>query len=164
MSMNQRVQSRHSKLRPTNEAEAEPLRDMIFVFGSNKAGIHGGGAARYALLKYGAVMGVGEGPTGKAYALPTKAQPGNVDRQTQIGSTMPLVEIQEKVNTFLAYAAEHPELNFQVTQIGCGLAGLKAEWVAPMFFKATKNCYFDMAWREHLPERNELWRFWGTVP
>lgn len=31
----------------------------IFVFGSNLAGMHGGGAARIARLHFGAVMGTG---------------------------------------------------------------------------------------------------------
>ena len=45
---------------------------MIFVFGSNLAGRHGLGAAKYARNNLGAVYGVGEGPTGECYALPTK--------------------------------------------------------------------------------------------
>lgn len=38
----------------------------IFVFGSNLAGMHGGGAARTARLYFGAVMGNGDGPQGRA--------------------------------------------------------------------------------------------------
>ena len=153
---------RSASTKGLKEAAPESKRDMIFVFGSNKAGIHGGGAARYALLKFGAVMGVGEGLTGRSYALPTKGQPGNVDRQTKIGSTLPLVQIQQHVDLFLQFARDNPDLNFQVTRVGCGLAGLKDEWVAPMFFKAPKNCFFDTEWQKLLPERNEVYRFWGS--
>ncbi len=35
--------------------------DEVFVFGSNLAGIHGGGAAKVAYQKFGAVMGQGVG-------------------------------------------------------------------------------------------------------
>jgi len=40
-----------------------------FVFGSNLAGRHGAGAAKQAHDQFGAVYGVGEGPTGQCYAL-----------------------------------------------------------------------------------------------
>ncbi len=43
----------------------------IFVFGSNKEGMHGGGAARIAYEDFGAEWGVGIGMTGQCYAIPT---------------------------------------------------------------------------------------------
>lgn len=138
---------------------------MVFVFGSNKAGIHGAGAARYALLKHGAVMGQGFGHHGNSYAIPTKGQPGGVDRQRGIGSTLSLAEIKTYVDDFIRYARQHPELTFQVTRIGCGLAGLKDEWIAPMFFKAPENCQFDTEWRIILEENSfdhPKYRYWGT--
>lgn len=46
-------------------------KDEIFVFGSNLAGQHKGGAARAANMKFGAEWGVGVGLTGQAYAIPT---------------------------------------------------------------------------------------------
>lgn len=46
--------------------------NMIFVFGSNLAGIHGLGAAREAYHFWGAEMGCGRGIRGNSYALPTK--------------------------------------------------------------------------------------------
>ena len=46
-------------------------KDEIFVFGSNLAGQHKGGAARAANLKFGAEWGVGVGLTGQSYAIPT---------------------------------------------------------------------------------------------
>lgn len=45
--------------------------DEVFVFGSNLAGIHGGGAAKVAYQKFGAVMGQGVGIQGQSYAIPT---------------------------------------------------------------------------------------------
>ncbi len=43
----------------------------IFVFGSNLNGSHGGGAARIALEKFGAIDGQGGGIMGQSYAFPT---------------------------------------------------------------------------------------------
>ena len=44
---------------PENINQLKP--NEVFVFGSNLAGHHGGGAARAALQKFGAIMGQGVG-------------------------------------------------------------------------------------------------------
>ena len=49
--------------------ELEP--NEIFVFGSNLAGAHGGGAARVAMDRFGAQWGQGVGLQGQSYAIPT---------------------------------------------------------------------------------------------
>lgn len=108
-------------------------------------------------LQHGAVMGVGEGPAGRSYALPTKGK-----KRNGIGDTLPLSMIQDAVNRFMEYARQNPNLDFQVTQVGCGLAGLKPEWIAPMFVNPPPNCYFDTQWVKHLPERDEPYNFWGS--
>ena len=105
--------------------------NTIIVFGSNLAGIHGAGAARQAHQQFGAEWGVGEGPTGRCYALPTK------DEKIH---TLPLDKIQGHVLWFIGYAAEHPELEFLVTPIGCGLAGYSPKQIGPMFGLAPENC------------------------
>lgn len=105
---------------------------MIFVFGSNLLGIHGAGAARHAAAVYGVQTGVGEGPTGYAYALPTCAEPG---------LRLDLKAIDLYVDRFLRYAADHPKDQFQVTAIGTGIAGYKAEDIAPMFQHAPDNVW-----------------------
>jgi hypothetical protein len=87
---------------------------MIFVFGSNLAGRHGRGAALCAKNAHGAVYGVGVGRTGNAYAIPTK------DERIR---TLPLERIAPYVSAFLDYARANPDLEFEVTKIGCGLAG-----------------------------------------
>ena len=43
----------------------------IFVFGSNLAGSHGGGAALLAYRKFGAIWGQGVGLQGQSYGIPT---------------------------------------------------------------------------------------------
>jgi hypothetical protein len=102
----------------------------VFVFGSNLAGLHGGGAARQAYESFGAVWGDGEGPTGQCYAIPTK------DRKVR---TLPLSSIERSVQHFLRYAAIQTEQTFLVTAIGCGLAGYNAKQIAPMFVGAGPN-------------------------
>lgn len=104
---------------------------MIFVFGSNLAGRHGRGAAKAAVEKYGAIYGQGIGLQGSSYAIPTK------DRYIK---TLPLYIIANYVKDFLTFANSHPELTFQVTPIGCGLAGYSPEQIAPMFKGAPNNC------------------------
>jgi len=93
--------------------------DEIFVFGSNLAGMHGGGAARAARLYFGAVMGQGVGLQGQSYAIPTMQ--GDADT------------IRPYVDGFIAFARQHPEKKFLVTRIGCGIAGFDAEDIAPLF-------------------------------
>jgi len=103
----------------------------IFVFGSNLGGRHGKGAALSALQHHGAIYGQGIGLQGSSYAIPTK------DAKLQ---TLPLDEIQTHVDEFLAFARANPQVRFQVTAIGCGLAGYKPSQIAPMFKGAPGNC------------------------
>jgi hypothetical protein len=125
---------------------------MIFVFGSNEAGVHGSGAAKTAIDEQGAIYGQGIGLQGNSYGIPTK------DWHIK---TLPLERIREYVQDFKDFATDHPELEFQVTQIGCGLAGLKPEEIAPMFDDSPDNCQFDSAWQEWLGSHRT---YWGTFP
>lgn len=103
----------------------------IFVFGSNLAGIHGAGAADEAYQNFDAKWGVGEGPTGRAYAIPTK------DENIQ---TLPLERIKQSVDKFIEHARQCSAEEFFVTAVGCGLAGYTPEQIAPMFKDAPANC------------------------
>lgn len=94
----------------------------IFVFGSNLAGRHGGGAARVAYERFGAVMGQGVGLQGQCYAIPTMQ--GGVDT------------IKPYVEEFIEFARQHQELTFLVTRIGCGIAGFSDDEIAPLFADA----------------------------
>lgn len=98
------------------------LPDEIFVFGSNLAGHHGGGAARIALNNFGAIYGQGVGLQGQSYAIPTMQ--GGVETITPY------------VDEFIHFAREHSHIFFYVTRIGCGIAGFRDEQVAPLFIKA----------------------------
>lgn len=93
--------------------------DEVFVFGSNLEGLHGGGAALLAYERFGAIWGQGTGLQGKSYGIPTMH--GGID------------VIAPYVDDFIAFAREHRELKFLVTEIGCGIAGFTVEEMAPLF-------------------------------
>ena len=117
------------KYTPENITHLEP--NQIFVYGANSAGIHGAGAAKLA-LKWGAKHGMA-GLVGQTYGIPTK------DKKIQ---TLPLDKIQVHVNDFLATAFSHPEYEFLVTKIGCGLALYQPKDIAPLF-KIIKTGVFE---------------------
>ena len=96
----------------------------IFVFGSNIRGQHNGGAAGFALKRFGAVIGQNEGLQGRSYAIPT----------TGIGEE----ELYRAIVRFTTFAQSHPELTFLVTPIGCGNAGWQPYSIAPMFQRAAR--------------------------
>ena len=109
----------------------------IFVFGSNLAGAHGGGAAYLAYQRFGAVMGQGVGLQGQSYAIPTM--------QGDTNTILPYVE------EFIIFAKQHPELTFLVTKIGCGIAGFTPAEIAPLFAGAieVENIHLPMDfWKE----------------
>lgn len=104
----------------------------VFTFGSNREGRHGKGAALEAALRHGAIYGQAEGLQGRSYAIITK----------ELRSWQPAVflgEIREGVKRFLEFAATHPDWTFNVTPIGCGLAGFSPEEIAPLFRGAPSN-------------------------
>jgi hypothetical protein len=111
---------------------------QIFVFGSNLAGRHGKGAALTAKLYHGAIYGQGVGRQGNSYAIPTK------DAKLR---TLSLHTIEKYVMDFKEYARQHPECQFFVTRVGCGLAGYTDEVISPMFKNAPINCELPLSWR-----------------
>ena len=106
----------------TPDRITELKSNEIFVFGSNLAGAHGGGAARLAYDRFGAIWGQGVGLQGQSYAIPTMQ--GGVET------------IKPYVDEFIRFAKEHPKLKFWVTKIGCGIAGFTVDEIAPLFYHA----------------------------
>ena len=102
----------------TPERISELKPNEIFVFGSNLAGSHGGGAARLAYNRFGAIWGRGVGLQGQSYALPTMEG---------------MESMRAAVERFTRFAAMHPEMRFLVTRIGCGIASYTEQQVAPLF-------------------------------
>lgn len=116
----------------------------IFVFGSNLEGRHNGGAARMAHRRFGAQWGVGSGPTGKCYAIPTMH--GGIKG------------IKPYVDEFVEYVKSHPDNRFLLTRIGCGTAGFTDEKMAPLFkeLKDVPNVCFPVDWMLILDEPEML--------
>lgn len=97
----------------------ELKENEIFVFGSNLGGMHGGGAARAAYNRFGAIWGQGVGLQGSSYAIPTMH--GGPEA------------IKPYVDEFIEFATQHPDMKFLVTPIGCGIAGFTPSDIAPLF-------------------------------
>ena len=113
-----------SDRKTTPEHVTSLAENEVFVFGSNKEGQHWGGAAKFAYDNFGTEWGVGIGMTGQSYAIPT------MDGDIEI--------IRRYVKDFTDYAKAHPEQTFLVTPIGCGIAGWRAEEIAPLFKEASR--------------------------
>ena len=110
----------------------------IFVFGSNMEGKHMGGAARVAYEMFGAEWGVGDGPTGRCYAIPTMH--GGIE------------DIQPYAEKFIAYAKVHPMKRFLLTRVGCGIAGFKDSDMAQLFKDAldVPNITYPRQWLPYM--------------
>lgn len=127
------------KYTPENITELGP--DDIFVFGSNLQGMHLGGAARAAVLRFGAKMGQGVGIQGQSYAIPTMQ--GGIET------------IRPYVDEFINLAREWDQNTFYVTRIGCGIAGFTDEEMAPLFREALDlyNVRLPRRWVEILTKK-----------
>ncbi len=110
----------------------------VFVFGSNLDGAHGGGAAKIARERFGAIWGQGVGLQGQSYGIPTMH--GGVE------------EIKPYVDEFIEFARSRPELTFLVTRVGCGIAEFHDSEMAPLFAEAVSIPNI------HLPES-----FWKVL-
>lgn len=123
----------------------ELKENEIFVFGSNRQGRHGKGAALTARNKFGAIYGQSQGLQGQSYAIITK----ELRKEYQPVS---LQEVKEGVDTFIQFAKENKHLTFYVVELGCNLAYFTVEQIAPLF-KPTmrlKNVYLPERFLENL--------------
>jgi hypothetical protein len=107
----------------------------IFVFGSNASGAHGGGAARFAYDRFGAVWGQSEGLQGQSYGIDTMSG---------------LAVLQEQARRFVDFATQHPELRFLLTEVGCGIAGYEPAEVAGFFAATPANVVLPESFTEAL--------------
>lgn len=116
----------------------------VFVYGDNEAHIHGKGAAKQA-MRFGAKYS--QQITEQTYGIPTKDK--------KIKYTLSLGKIRKYIDEFINYAKQNPDKIFLVTEIGCGLAGLRYEDIAPMFKEAIdiKNIHLPKKFWDILLER-----------
>lgn len=124
-----------------------PENGEIFVFGSNEAGIHGAGAAKVAREKFGAIMGYGKGLNGQSYGIATK------DAKVE-ARDFELIKRDIKIFCVYTTISSHANTRWFVTRVGCGLAGLKDEQIAPLF-KDAVNCSFAESWRPYLEDSTD---------
>lgn len=121
--------------------------DTIFVFGSNREGIHRSGAARTALDCFGAILGQGEGLQNQCYALPTKYTPWH---------SCILVDLKAHIETFLTFAESRPDLKFFVTPFGTGLAGYTHEEIVGLIDRIPANCIFWDHWINIMRDQGKI--------
>lgn len=129
--------------------------DKVFVFGSNLLGLHGGGAAKFAMDYCRAIWGIGQGYQNSSiadgvgcYALPTKYTPAE---------SMTITEVFYAIRLFVAYARTAKNFTFFVTRVGCGLAGFTDEEIAPSFFNAPDNCILPPEWKALMEKEDAEW-------
>jgi len=94
--------------------------NQIFIFGSNLAGQHIGGAAKQALEQFGAIMGQGEGMQGQSYAFPTLN-----DRFDRLSRE----DLLKSVKILKFCAENNPDKEFLLTRVGTGIAGYSEEYM-----------------------------------
>jgi hypothetical protein len=111
---------------------------QIFVFGSNLRGAHVGGAALQAKEQFGAQEGVSEGMTGQSYAFPTLDE-----NFGQLSSK----DLKASRDLFYACAISHPEAEFVMTKVGCGIAGYLESEMRELFKNPPKNVALPKDWR-----------------
>jgi hypothetical protein len=124
-------------LRTTPERITVIDSNEIFVFGSNLAGRHAGGAAFDAANRFGAVEGVGEGLTGECYAFPT------------LKGDLSKIEYDDMIciaDTFYRCVDAHPELTFLLTRVGTGIAGHSAKDMKNLFIRKRDNLVLPEGW------------------
>jgi hypothetical protein len=133
---------------------------LVFVFGSNESGIHGAGAAEHAENFHGAISGQAFGyqhnclsalannsAIRHSFAIPTK-DPGIFKR-------LRLKEIEAYIRAFKRFALYYQTLRFDVTRIGCGLAGYEDKDIAPFFLEHPSNVILPQEWVDYLNANTE---------
>lgn len=104
--------------------------NQVFVFGSNSAGHHYGGAAKQAYEKFGALWGKGEGLSGQSYAFPTL---------TKDMAQLPHFQLGVARDKLYDTANTNQDKEFLLTPVGTGIAGFTLEEIAPLFEDLPNN-------------------------
>lgn len=93
--------------------------NQVFVFGTDTHGSQKYGAAGIAAKRFGAQVGVIDGPTGNCYALPTRG--------------FSIMDLSQAVSRLILYVENNPSQTFLITPVGCGHAGFDVSKVASLF-------------------------------
>ena len=111
--------------------------NQIFVFGSNIAGKHMGGAALYAKEHFGALEGFGRGWYGQSYAFPTLDE--NFQKRDRI-------RLESTRDHLYKVAKNNPDKEFLMTAVGTGIAGYSHKYMKSLFVNAPKNVILPLEW------------------
>lgn len=112
-------------------------KNQLFVFGSNIAGMHAGGAARQAKEMFGAEEGIGEGMTGSCYAFPTLGR--ELSRRSH-------ADLELSVAKLYLCCLDNPDKEFLLTRVGCGIAGYGESYMMGMFGDPPENLILPSGW------------------
>jgi hypothetical protein len=115
----------------TSENITSLAANEIFVFGANKDGWHGAGAAKTAVEKFGAVVGQGEGLQGSSYGIVTMSG---------------WAEFKASAQRFIDFATSNPQLTFLLTRVGCGIASYRDISVSKLFEDTPPNVVKPSGW------------------
>lgn len=110
----------------------------IFVFGSNLAGQHLGGAARVAKESFGAIDGQPFGLQGQSFAIPT------------LGAKLeqlPEEVLYSNICMFLDFVLNNQDKTFYLTKIGLGIAGYDIEFIKGLFWAAIRSFAIEPSWQ-----------------
>ena len=109
-------------------------KNEVFVFGSNLAGLHIGGAAKAAEEKFGAIEGQGWGLQGQSFAIPTLSH--NFRK-------LPLEMVKAYLENFAQVAEIYMDKVFHLTPIGTGIAGFSHEEIKSILPEFSDNVVVD---------------------
>jgi len=112
--------------------------NQIFVFGSNLAGRHAGGAAKQAHKDFGAEWGISRGRTGQSYAFPT------LDKEM---NQLPIEELKNEVKYLYEYCEGNKDQTFLLTKVGCGIAQIRESVMKSLFTNPPKNLVLPEDWK-----------------
>jgi len=115
----------HKKYTPDPIDVNDMGENDIFVFGSNTEGNHAGGAAKAAVIHYGAITGQARGLQGNSYGIVTLDYTSN--------ELVNLDTMKIEIQNFIKYASENPHLTFWLTKIGTGISKYVLSDIASLF-------------------------------
>jgi hypothetical protein len=118
----------------------------IFVVFSNIAGKHSSISATIGVLRFGAKYGIGFGPSGKCWIIPT------VDKDMR--AKLPLKRIAHFVDKFIAEAKANPGKVYYVSEFRSGIGQWTIKDIAPLFNEAASlsNVYLPLEMWENIGE------------
>ncbi|MBK8959312.1 MAG: hypothetical protein IPM80_12975 [Proteobacteria bacterium] len=121
-----------------------PAAEPVHVFGTDQAGRHDLPGAAFAARAHGAAIGVANGPSGNAYAIPFRG----VECQL-----LPLKMLGVYIKELIEYAAARKDQTFQIMRFACGTNAYDDAQLAVLFATAPGNCLLPGVWQRCLDRK-----------